>query len=300
MTDTATDEALAKRRAAFQNLTMADRQARHDKIAGQKAEALEARRVQGRAYTADHPPAIDVGLDVAIGWTELIEETRGARDEAAALAAGRSAEINNGALEFPVLGHEFAADGPCVRLGTEPLILAPVVQYLGMMPILFNMFVTRAHTTTFLPGTAHRFHLDPEDVRSFKVFVHLTDVDDDCGPFHALPADLSAKVLDAVDYRGVTMLDDEQIDRMAGWDSVIKVTGPPGTVALADTTRCLHFGGRPRKPGKPVREMLVYQYLLPTSVLLVPEDDRPPRRFLPQLESTGDDAWDALIGHRFV
>jgi hypothetical protein len=43
-----------------------------------------------------------------------------------------------------------------------------------------------------------------------------------------------------------------------GWDSVVQVTGPPGAVALADTTRCLHFGGRPRAEGKPVRDMLVY------------------------------------------
>ena len=33
--------------------------------------------------------------------------------------------------------------------------------------------------------------------------MHLTDVDEDCGPLHALPADLTAKVLDAVDYRGI-------------------------------------------------------------------------------------------------
>src|SRR5207248_3073033 len=124
-----------------------------------------------------------------------------------------------GALEFPVLGHHFAPDGNVIRLCTTPLILSPVVRYLGMMPMLFNLFVTRAHTTEFLPGTAHRFHLDPEDIRSFKVFVHLTAVDDDSGPFHVLPANATAKVLDAVDYRGVTMLVDEQIADLVGWDS---------------------------------------------------------------------------------
>ena len=80
----------------------------------------------------------------------------------------------------------------------------------------------------------------------------------------------------------------------------MQVLGPAGTVALADTTRCLHFGGRPRAAGKPVREMIVYQYLLPTSSLLNPDGDEPPRRFLPQLEATGDDERDALLGHRFT
>jgi hypothetical protein len=159
------------------------------------------------------------------------------------------------------------------------------------------MFVTRAHTNELLPYTAHRFHLDPEDTHSFKVFLHLTDVDEGCGPLHALPASLSATVLEAVDYRGVTYVDDERIAALVGWDSVVQVTGPPGTVALADTTRCLHFGGRPRAEGKPVRDMLVYQYLLPTSTLL---EDEHARHFFPQLPFTGDDTWDALTGRRFA
>jgi hypothetical protein len=227
---------------------------------------------------------------------ELIEQTRDAREESAELAKGRDATITNGALEFPVLAHEFDADGPSIRLGIEPLILTPIVRYLGMMPILFNMFVTRAHQVELLEDSAHFFHIDPEDTRSFKVFVHLTDVDEGCGPFHALPANASAHVLEAVDYRGVTMLPDDRVKELVDWKSVVRVTGPPGTVALADTTRCLHFGGRPREAGKPLREMLVFQYLLPTSILLAADGPEPPRRFFPQLKATGDAEWDALIG----
>lgn len=288
---------LAARRARYQNISLADRAATHERLAASKRASIDARRQIGEAYlAADQPDAVVVPDSVAVARTSLVEETAGAREEAAALAEGRDSSIDNGALQFPVLGQTFAAEGDVIRLGTTPLLLRPVVRYLGMMPILFNVFVTRAHTTTFLADTAHRFHLDPEDIRSFKLFVHLTDVDDDCGPLHVLPADLSEKVLEAVDYRGVTFLDDERVAALAGWDAVVRVTGPPGTVALADTTRCLHFGGRPRKPGKPQREMLVYQYLLPTSVLLNGERAEDPRRFLPQLEPTGDDSWDALIG----
>ena len=286
--------------AEYKTMTIADRVAAHERTAKEKGEAIEVRRALGREYLARHPGGIVVPPERAVAVADLVEETAGARAEAEALNHGRETEVNNGALEFPVLGHEFAADGDVIGLGTEPLVLAPVVRYLGMMPILINLFVTRSHTTELLPGTAHRFHLDPEDIRSFKVFVHLTDVDDDCGPFHALPADRSAEVLDAVDYRGITMLDDEQVADLVGWESMVKVTGPPGTVALADTTRCLHFGGRPRSPGKPLREMLVYQYLLPTSALLAEVDGKPPRQFLTQLEATGDDEWDALIGRRFT
>ena len=178
----------------------------------------------------------------------------------------------------------------------SPTILAPVIRYFDALPVLFNMFVTRAHTTEFITNSPHMFHLDPEDSVSFKVFIHLTDVDEDCGPFHALPADKSATVLEAVDYRGIARLPDDQVADLVGWDSVVRFCGPAGTVAFADTTRCLHFGGRPRKPGKPIRDMLVYQYLLPTSVLFPIDGDTKGFKFFPQLEARGDDHWDALIG----
>jgi hypothetical protein len=282
--------------ASMRTATIADRVATHDELAAARAEAIDARRELARSYLAANRPTITVEQDRAVALASLIDETRDARDEASALAAGRKASVDNRALEFPVLGHEFAADGPVVRFGTDPLVLAPVVEYCGMVPILFNLFVTRAHQQELVVDSAHRFHIDPEDVRSFKVFVHLTDVDEDCGPFHALPAALSTKVMDEVAYAGISYLDDDRVAELVGWDNVVQAIGPAGTVAFADTTRCLHFGGRPRAEGKPVREMVVYQYLLPTSILFTGDKAHAARDFLHQLEPSGDDVWDALIG----
>lgn len=287
------------RRAAFGTKSFGERQQSHHEIAARKADALAARADLGRAYVERHGNGIVVPNDRGVGVVDLVDETAAAREEALALAAGRTARINNGALEFPVLGHEFAAGGPVIALATQPLLLAPVVAYFGMMPILFNAFVTRANQIEMQANSAHNFHLDPEDTVSFKLFVHLTDVDADCGPLHVLPADLTQKVLDAVDYRGVTMLDDAQVAEVVGRDEIVAVTGPAGTVALADTTRCLHFGGRPRAAGKPVREMIVVHYLLPTSVLFA-EHNENPRRFMTQLDPTGAPEWDALLGATLV
>ncbi|MEA3055288.1 MAG: hypothetical protein QOD30_720 [Actinomycetota bacterium] len=281
---------------SFRTSSFADRAATHERLAAEKADDIAARRALAETYLAHHPSNIDVAPERAVAVTSLIEETGPAREEAAALADGRKATIDNGSLEYPVLGHELPADGPAMRLGADPIVLAPVVRYCGMVPILFNAFVTRAFRTELLRTSAHHFHLDPEDVRSFKVFVHLTDVDRGSGPFHALPADLTQQVLDAVGYRGIDFLEDEQVAEVVGWDQVVQVLGPAGTVAFADTTRCLHFGGRPRDEGQPVREMLVFQYLLPTSVLFTGEKAHGARDFLHQLEPTGDAVWDALIG----
>jgi hypothetical protein len=241
-----------------------------------------------------------VPADKAVARLDLPEETGAARDEAMALAEGREAQANNRSLEFTVLGRDFPADSPAAQLATSPLFLVPMVRYFGMLPTLFNVFVSRAHSAEFLPNSSHMFHIDPEDVITHKAFIHLTDVDDDCGPLHVLPADASRKVLEAVDYRGIDRITDAQTAEFAGFDSVVGFTGPAGTVALADTSRCLHFGGRPRKAGKPVRYTLVFQYLLPTSFLFPIDGDCLPPRHLPNLEPTGDDFWDALIGARFT
>jgi hypothetical protein len=284
------------RLAWIRRASWAERTAFHEEVAARKKDAIAARIELGRSYLAKHAGRLAVPRETAVGQLALEAETRAAREEAVRKAEAGVSQYNNGSLEFPVLAHEFEPDSPSLKLGFAPEILAPIVGYLGMWPVLFNMFVTRAHQQEILSDSPHSFHLDPEDVISFKAFVHLTDVDDDCGPFHALPAQKTQAVLSAVDYRGIARLKDEQVADVVGWDSVKKFTGPPGTVALADTTRCLHFGGRPRKDGKPVRDMLVFQYLLPTSPLLGIPGEFEGQNFFPQLKPTGDPHWDALIG----
>src|SRR5688572_23392139 len=104
-----TDAALAERRAAYQNVTMADRAAKHAEVAALKAEELAVRRALGRDYLASHTEHIVVPPERAVACVDLIEQTHAARQEALALTDGRVAKIDNGALEFPVLGHHFAA-----------------------------------------------------------------------------------------------------------------------------------------------------------------------------------------------
>jgi hypothetical protein len=284
----------------YRHGTWPEREAIHAAIAAYKHDAI-ARRVElGKRYLDAHPGGITVPYERAVTTVGLIDETRAARDEAIAIANGRASQHDSGSLQYPALAHDFPADSEAIRIATSPLFLAPIVRYCGMLPVLFNFFVTRAYQNALNKDSAHHFHMDPEDVISFKVFIQLTDVDDDCGPFHALPADLSDKVRRAVGYTGITFLTDERIDELVGWDSVVKLTGPAGTVGLVDTTRCLHFGGRPRKAGKPVRDQLVFQFLLPTSLLFPIDGDAKHPRFIPQLDATGNEHWDALIGAKYT
>ena len=290
----------AERTEAYRSASWPHRVAMHDAIALHKSAAMAARRELGRRYLAQHPAGIVVARERAALAVQLEVETRAARQEASDLAIGRKSQHDSGSLQYPMLAHDLPADSQAIKLALSPLFLVPIIRYCGMLPVLFNMFVTRAYQTELNDNSAHHFHLDPEDTVSFKVFIHLTDVDDDCGPFHALPANLTERVLEATDYRGINFISDEIVDRLVGLDNAIRFVGPPGSVALADTTRCLHFGGRPRAAGKPVRDMLVFQYLLPTSLLFPIDGDAKHPRFFPQLNATGNELWDAMIGASFT
>ncbi len=285
-----------ERMRVFRNGAWPEREAMHAAIAAYKSDAIRRRMELGRKYLAAHSGHIVVPFDRAASQLTLIAETEPARQEALRVSAGKAAQHNSGSLEYLAMAHDFAADSEVIRLATSPLFLAPITHYCGMLPVLFNLFVTRAYQTEYNTNSAHNFHLDPEDVISFKVFIHLTDVDEDCGPFHALPAYLTKKVLAAENYEGIRFIPDERVKELVGWDQVMRLIGPAGTVGLADTTRCLHFGGRPRKEGKPIRDMLVFQYLLPTSLLFPVDGDAKHPKFLPQLVPNGDAHWDALIG----
>jgi hypothetical protein len=286
----------SERIEAYRTASWPHRIAMHNAIAEHKRAAIAARRELGRRYLAQQPDGIVVLFERAALAVELEAETRAAREQATALAVGRASQHESASLQYPVLGHYFPTDSDVIRLALSPLFLVPITRYCGMLPVLFNLFVTRAYQPELNRNSAHHFHMDPEDIISFKVFIHLTDVDEDCGPLHVLPADLTERVLKAVDYHGIGYIADERVDELVGLNNAIRFVGPAGTVALADTTRCLHFGGRPRAAGKPVRDMLVFQYLLPTSLLFPIGGDAKNPRFLPQLEATGDDTWDALIG----
>jgi len=290
----------AERVEAYRSASWPHRLAMHEAIAAHKGTALAARRELGRRYLARHPAGIVVPYDRAALAVDLERETRGARAEAIALAVNRASQHQSASLQYPLLARDFPATSQTIRLALSPLFVVPITRYCGMLPVLFNLFVTRAYQTELNKNSAHHFHMDPEDTISFKVFIHLTDVDEDCGPLHVLPANLTEKVLASVSYKGIEYVSDETVDAVAGLTNAVRFVGKAGSVALADTTRCLHFGGRPRAAGKPVRDMLVFQYLLPTSLLFPIDGDAKQPRFLPQLEATGDEFWDALIGATFT
>jgi hypothetical protein len=134
-----------------------------------------------------------------------------------------------------------------------PRSLRIAADYLGCKPTLSSVGVR----WTF-PGAAgsagfQSFHRDVDDWRFIKVFVYLNPVDEGCGPHmyvrgsHLTGFGLTARPYEASELRA-----------RYGDESLLTVTGPPGTTFVADTLG-IHRGGRPSE--RP-RLMLQIQYSL--------------------------------------
>lgn len=272
----------------------AERLALHAEMRAAKADAIEGRRaLAGELLDGPETISPQTGLGRAsFSDAALVEAVRA---EAYGLAAARGGDSHRdkGSVAYLLTGADFAPDSAAVTLARSADLLGPVCRYLGMLPILVKIEMTRASADKLLPRTTHMFHLDPADTLQVKAFMNLSQVDEDCGPFSALPADLSDTVTARLDYRGGRVAD-EEVAAITGLDRVDALTGPPGTTGFCDTNRCFHYGGRPAAAGKPKRDMLMFHYALPTSLLL--SDETAGARRMRQLRPTADETWNALIG----
>lgn len=123
-------------------------------------------------------------------------------------------------------------------------VVDTVTRYLGEVPILTEILLlwTPPNETV---QKSQMYHYDGEDLRQIKLFLNVFDVDDDCGPFTLLPADLSGEVSAQSGYKGGKgpRLDDEAVNKAAAGKEV-QVKGDAGSGIFVDTSRCLHFGSR--------------------------------------------------------
>ena len=112
--------------------------------------------------------------------------------------------------------------------------------------------------------SSQQFHLDEEDLTQVKVFMNISDVTPENGPFTLLPSNVSAKIISAA-RNGKRRYSDEEIYKLAAIDKVISLTGTAGSGAFVDTSKCLHYGSRNNSKE---RLVLMAQFLKSSAPLL--------------------------------
>jgi hypothetical protein len=157
---------------------------------------------------------------------------------------------------------------PLVRLALRPDLLDAVVAYMGTVPVLRSMQVLYSGPVERELMSSQLYHCDADDVRQVKIFVLCTDVTAASGPLTLLDAARSAAVRRHFRYPYDSRLTDAQVNTAIGSDpQPLEVTGPSGTVCLADTSRCFHFGSRVAAGAAP-RLVAMVQLVSPFSFVL--------------------------------
>ena len=199
------------------------------------------------------------GLDDAVAAGRRIVAER----EAAALRGFESAKKP---FFFNVLNHDDLTRWPALLgFALSPAIVEAATAYLGTLPRLhgFGVYLSGTNDSTI---SSQEFHRDEDAFHQVKCFINLEDVGPDTGPFTFLPAAVTERVCRAVGRGwGSGRYSDAEVLAAAAPDAPIALTGPAGTGALVDTSRCLHFGSRTRH-GR--RAVLMFQFLPVPDVLL--------------------------------
>ena len=161
-----------------------------------------------------------------------------------------------------------------LEFGLDERLLAMVSEYLGELPVLPYIFLWRSLASDGPLKTSQLYHCDHSDVRQIKLFVFLSDINEENGPLVVIPAQSSNKLRKSLGYNWTPerrRVCDKEMYRWPESSQKISITGKKGTVVLADTSRLFHYGGRVKSG---IRYVLVYRYLTISSFLFNPFSSR--------------------------
>jgi hypothetical protein len=130
---------------------------------------------------------------------------------------------------------------PYIRLALEPRVVALANAYLGMRSYLRALDVWRNLPTDAPPKLSQLWHRDYDDVINLKLFVYLSDVGPESGPFVFAPGTQPGGPRKIEEWHRLSDEDMEKVIPSSDW---LVCTGKAGTVVLADTCG-YHKGGKP-------------------------------------------------------
>ncbi len=234
----------------------------------QTAAAYNRRHADARLDRRDGYAVLAPGSiadsDEIIALSVRLFEEKMRQAEAEAAASGKSKKW--AFLRSILTNQDLARNPKLVDFALSDPLLSLVTNYLGTIPHLNRIDLLYSINHGGEDAISSQiYHLDPEGTRQAKLFMNLRDVGPDEGPFTFIPASETTRIVNTirkqrpaeVEMAAGRYLDDE-LESVNGLEKAISVSGPPGSAALVDTSRCLHFGSRV-KPGT-YRLCLYIQY----------------------------------------
>ena len=143
-------------------------------------------------------------------------------------------------------------------LAFDPFFLEIAKRYLGTNPIFVqsSYWITeyKSSNTNEVKSATQNFHQDYDDINFLKIFIYLTDVDENTGPHRYIKSSLK-NMITPENYKPSGRLTDDFIKSNYEND-VVHIIGKKGTILL-ENTHGFHSGSE-LKEGK--RHILQFQY----------------------------------------
>ena len=141
-----------------------------------------------------------------------------------------------------------------LALANSPEILGVIERLFGCRPTISYMAAWWSYPTGIAAQQAENFHRDIDDWAFIKLFVYLTDVDEDKGPHVYVRGSASASRANAIQ-----RYQDDEIAALFPPSDIVKMTGNAGC-AFLENTFGLHKG-QPVKEGNRLIFQAVYSML---------------------------------------
>jgi len=166
-------------------------------------------------------------------------------------ASGTTNKARKGFMRSLLEPSSVTRDDPLIRFALREDVLAAVADYLGTAPVLAKVDVFYSGSVPGDPTSSQLLHCDQDDTQQIKAFVLCSDVSEENGPLQVMDADDSRTLRKTLGYHFRDRVTGEEAERAMGPPQYASMVGPPGTVCLADTSRCFHYGSRVEEGAEP-------------------------------------------------
>lgn len=128
-------------------------------------------------------------------------------------------------------------------------VLQIATDYLGEIPVAMGIKLWCSPPNDQMKGS-QLYHRDGQKwlLRRAKFLINMDNVDDECGPFTFLPADVSNRLSASIgSMKYQDGVDDETAYKVAKRTDAIRLVGPAGTGVACDSSQCFHHGARVKR-----------------------------------------------------
>ena len=170
-------------------------------------------------------------------------------------------------LDGDMVDGSLPTESPFARFALQAPVLAALAEHYGELPRFDYVSLIHSGPVEGELKYSQLWHRDYDDTKVVKLFVYLTDVGDEDGPFTFIPGPQS----DRVGFSRRSHRADSDIARHVDLGAAVRMMGKKLTAFMVETSRCLHMGSRVA----PGHERLMYMASFISSPRIFLERERP-------------------------